>query len=234
MKANNIRNDPKYKMHFQEGKPKEMKCLEYVLTNATKNNPKSIYETIDKFCVLEKDNWMMNVGPEKGVTIDNLIKEKNALSMLELGTYMGYSAIRFSQFLAPNGKYVTIDVNPTTTNKAKALAEYAGVTNIDFLLGGLGPNLNYLKSQYPGGFDVIFLDHMKSLYIPDLNELEKAGLVRKDTRVIGDNLVYPGCPQFISYMKDNKHYQTKYYDSFLEYSDIKDSFGVSDCVKDFK
>ena len=67
-----------------------------------------------------------------------------------------------------------------------------------------------------------------------LNKLEQAGLVRPGTRVIGDNLVFPGCPAYFEYMAANHHYQTKYYDSFLEYTDIKDTYGISDCVKAFK
>ena len=75
---------------------------------------------------------------------------------------------------------------------------------------------------------------MKSLYVSDLNLLEKAGLVRKETRVISDNLVFPGCPELIKYMDGNAHYKTKYFESYVEYTDIKDTFGVSDCIQEFK
>jgi catechol O-methyltransferase len=231
---NNIRNNPKYKNLFTNKTPKQNRCLEYVLTHTPPNNPKALCENIDKFCVLDKQNWMMNVGPEKGTLIDNLIKEKNAQSFLELGTYMGYSACRFAPLINPNGRFVTIDVNPVTTAKAKAFAEHAGIGNITFLLGGLDANLERLVKEFPNGLDVVFLDHVKSLYISDLNKLEQVGLVREGTRIIGDNLVYPGCPQYFSYMKDNEHYNTRYFDSHLEYSDIKDTFGISDCVKRFK
>jgi catechol O-methyltransferase len=231
MKMNQVL--PKYAKFIGDHSTKENRCLEYVLKNAKQNDSVSVYKTIDEFCTKDK-NWMMNVGPDKGVIIDNLIKEKSAKAMLELGTYMGYSAIRFSQLLSENGVFVTVDVNPKTNRLAKVMAEFAGANNIDFLLGGIQGNIENLKKKYPQGFDLIFLDHVKSLYIPDLNILEKAGLVREGTRVISDNLVYPGCPQMFEYMKGNEHYSTKYYDSVLEYTDIKDTFGCHDCVKGFK
>lgn len=233
-KPYSVRTDPKYNFIFCDSQATEAKCLEYVLTNAPKNDPKALYQTIDKFCLQEKNNWMMNIGPEKGVTIDNIIRERQAKSFLELGTYMGYSALRFSQLMHPEGRYVSIDVNPSTTEKAKCFAEHAGVKNIDFLLGGLDGNLEMLKAKYPGGFDMIFLDHVKDLYISDLKKLEQAGLVRVGTRVIGDNLVFPGCPEYFEYMKGNGHYDTKYFESFVEYTEFKDTFGISDCVKAFK
>ena len=228
-----IRNNPKYAKFFGDRTPTEEKCLEYILKNATKNDPVSLFKTIDNFCKEEK-NWLMNIGPEKGALVDKIIKDKAPKTFLELGTYIGYSAVRFSQFLQEGGTYVTIDVNPSTTEKAKKISEHAGITNIDFRLNGLQGNLENLKKSFPSGFDIVFLDHVKSLYVSDLNILEKAGLVRKGTMIISDNLLIPGCPEMFEYMKDNAHYTTQYYDSVVEYTDIKDTFGVSLCVKGFK
>ena len=50
--------------------------LDYVFSNAEKNNPKSILQTIDNF-VLESGQFLMNVGPEKGEILrDRLVKSK--------------------------------------------------------------------------------------------------------------------------------------------------------------
>ena len=48
--------------------------LDYVFSNAERNNPKSILQTIDNF-VLESGQFLMNVGPEKGdILRDCLLK----------------------------------------------------------------------------------------------------------------------------------------------------------------
>ena len=44
--------------------------LDYVFSNAERNNPKSILQTIDNF-VLESGQFLMNVGPEKGEILKN-------------------------------------------------------------------------------------------------------------------------------------------------------------------
>ena len=219
---------------FLHSNKKEHRCYQYVLKHATRNDPRSLCNAVDTFCVEQKQNWMMNLGPEKGTLVDAVIKKRAPKTLLELGTYVGYSSVRFSQFLGDNGKLVTIDVNPETTQLAQLMAEFAGVTCIEHRLGGLSANLDSLKARFPGGFDMVFLDHMKKLYVSDLKLLEKTGLVREGTCVISDNLVYPGCPEMFEYMKGNAHYSTQYIDSTLEYSDIKDTFGVSDCVKSFQ
>ena len=178
-------------------------CIEYVKENAQEGDPKSICKAIDSFCSQSQENWLMNVGDEKGEEMDLKISEIKPKTALELGTYIGYSAVRFASLLDPNGTYVTIDVNPETTNVAREMTKYAKLNNVEFLLEGLEKQIKYLKEKYPNGFDFVFLDHHKPLYTPDLKLLEENGLVRKGTRVIGDNLYIPGNPVYIEYIKNN-------------------------------
>ena len=48
-----------------------------------------------------------------------------------------------------------------------------------------------------GPADLVFLDHCKECYAPDLRRLEGAGLVAKGTVVVADNVVYPGAPGYL-------------------------------------
>ena len=66
--------------------------LDYVFSNAEENNPKSILQTIDNF-VLESGQFLMNVGPEKGLLLKNLIIKHESKRILELGAFIGYSYV---------------------------------------------------------------------------------------------------------------------------------------------
>ena len=69
--------------------------LDYVFSNAERNNPKSILQTIDNF-VLESGQFLMNVGPEKGEILKNHLLKSEPNNVIELGTFIGYSAVLIS------------------------------------------------------------------------------------------------------------------------------------------
>ena len=48
--------------------------------------------------------------------------------------------------------------------------------------------------------DLLFLDHAKEAYAPDLAMLERAGLVRSGAIVVADNVVFPGAPGYLEYV----------------------------------
>jgi catechol O-methyltransferase len=52
-----------------------------------------------------------------------------------------------------------------------------------------------------GAFDFIFIDHSGYRYLPDLLELEKLGGIKKSTIVVGDNILFPGAPEYLQYFK---------------------------------
>ena len=66
--------------------------LHYVFKNANQDDPQSVLNTIDSF-VSETGIFLMNVGPEKGKLLAETIKDHKPLNSLELGSFLGYSAI---------------------------------------------------------------------------------------------------------------------------------------------
>src|SRR5689334_17185496 len=57
--------------------------------------------------------------------ISRMIKPK---TILEIGTYTGYSAICLAEGLQQDGKLITIDVNEELENKVRSYFEEAGLT----------------------------------------------------------------------------------------------------------
>lgn len=45
--------------------------------------------------------------------------------------------------------------------------------------------------------DFVFIDHEKSLYIPDLKRVLETGLLWKGSVVLADNMIYPGMGVFL-------------------------------------
>lgn len=65
------------------------------------------------------------------------MKESNAhLTLLDVGAGSGTIAVSFAK-LIPDGHITGVDVNPNVLPRARAVAEMAGVTNIDFQQGSV-------------------------------------------------------------------------------------------------
>lgn len=81
--------------------------------------------------------------------------------VLEIGTYLGYSALCFAEGLADGGKVITLDVNQGTNTVARSFVEksaYAG--QIEFHLGDAAEIIPSL----PETFDLVFIDADKPNY----------------------------------------------------------------------
>ncbi len=93
--------------------------------------------------------------------------------------------------------------------------------------------INLLKPKYNvDHIDLVFIDHTKELYLPDLKVLEASGLLVDGTVLVADNIVYPGAPDYAHYVRNSAHYATKYYKTTLEYSkEREDGVEVSTYIK---
>jgi predicted O-methyltransferase YrrM len=146
------------------------------------------------------------IGPEKGALFEQSLQQAKPTLALELGTFLGYSAIRTARNLAPGGGLICVEANPDNAAVARQLVQFAGVPEGQVLVvEGLAKQvINSLplllqdmqqqqqQQQQSLRFDVVFLDHSKNDYLPDLQRLEQLGLVRQGTTVMADNVVYPG------------------------------------------
>src|SRR5947208_10061874 len=104
----------------------------------------------------------MMVGLLEGRFLGLLVRTLRARSVLELGTFTGYSSISMALALPPGGRVVTCDVNEETTEIARRYAEEAGVA--DRIEYRLGPGLETI-AQLDGTFDLVFIDADKPNYI---------------------------------------------------------------------
>ena len=59
------------------------------------------------------------------------------------------------------------------------------------------PEDYYGNNQADGQFSLIFLDHDKESYAPDLKKLLELNLVAPDCTVVADNIIFPGAPGYL-------------------------------------
>lgn len=178
-----------------------------------RGKPQKIIDTMDE---LNKDRANMNVGPEKARKIVELIQEADATFVIELGCYVGYSALVIGQELAKikessfdKSKFLglkSFDISEEYAGLARQLIDLAGLSEIvEIIVGPLGHTLPDFEQRlaitygyFPANF--VFIDHQKSMYVPDLRMLESLALVAPGTIIVADNIFFPGAPEYPKYV----------------------------------
>ncbi|XP_053327168.1 catechol O-methyltransferase-like [Spea bombifrons] len=202
---------------------KEQRVLEFVLKNAVRGDPQSVVDNVDKYC--SQKEWAMNVGDQKGLILDEIVKATDPSVLLELGTYCGYSAIRIARLLKPGARFYTVEMNPAFAAVAKQMIEFAGLQDkVQILEGATGDIIPQLKKKYEvDTLDFVFVDHWKDKYTSDTKLLESCSLLRKGSVVLADNVIVPGAPDFLEYVRTCGRYDCTHYPSYLEYMNEKDA-----------
>lgn len=77
--------------------------------------------------------------------------------------------------------------------------------------------------------DVLFLDHVKELYMADTMLAVKLGLLKPGlSLVVADNVIAPGAPEYRKWMLANKEFETIVHETLLEYThSVRDEVLVS-------
>ena len=109
---------------------------------------------------------MMQICPEQGALMGNLIRMISAKRTIEVGTFTGYSALVVALALPKDGEVIACDVSEEWTAIGKEKWEQAGVSHkIDLRLGPAVDTLNELIQQgQKSSFDFAFIDADKVNY----------------------------------------------------------------------
>lgn len=62
-----------------------------------------------------------------GCILDSVVSEVSPATVLELGTYCGYSTVRIASRLPPHAKLITLEFNPEFAVIARQVIAWAGV-----------------------------------------------------------------------------------------------------------
>ena len=147
----------------------------------------------------------MNVGEDKGKIVVDLITSNQPNLMVELGGYCGYSTILFADALRRAGgqKYFSLERHSRFAQNIKTLVEFAGLNDVVEVL--VGPSNDGIKKLHASRginhIDMMFLDHYKPAYTSDLKLCESLGLISKGTILAADNVISPGNPPYLKYVR---------------------------------
>jgi len=131
---------------WQVGDGREEALGAHVAANAPAGDLDAAIDAIDRFGY--EQSFLINVGDEKGALLDRAVEATAPKLLLELGTYVGYSALR----------------------TARAMPD--------------GARLD------------------KNAYLPDLETIFERGWLHPGSRIVGDNIKFPGAPEFRAYLNE--------------------------------
>ena len=137
-------------------------------------------------------NSVMQISPEQGAVMSNLIKLISAKKAIEVGTYTGYSALAVALTLPKDGKLLACDISEEWTSIGKRAWKKAGVLNKIEL--AIGPAAETLDKKISDGekdtYDFAFIDADKKNYKKYYEQCLK--LVRPGGLIILDNVLWFG------------------------------------------
>ncbi|KAI1816630.1 catechol O-methyltransferase [Poronia punctata] len=196
---------PQGDVYWNDGR--ELELLHFIQSHPSlpeiRNNPGKVLSLIDEYGRTRR--YLMNIGEYKSVTVTDLIKEKKPRVVVELGGYVGYSAIAFAAALSEGGVYYSLESNPEFGHVINKLVEIAGLSDVVKVV--VGPSSDSLKKLHADGtltkIDLLFLDHYKPSYTDDLKICEELGLVGVGSVLAADNVIKPGNPPYLEYVRSS-------------------------------
>ena len=135
---------------------------------------------------------MMQICPEQGALMANLIRLMSAKKTIEIGTFTGYSTLAVALALPEEGEIIACDISEEWTALGKKKWEQAGVAHkINLRLAPAVDTLDALLADgQESSFDFAFIDADKANYPAYYEKCLK--LVRKGGVIAIDNVLWGG------------------------------------------
>ena len=199
------------------------RLLLYLRENAPPGDPVALLGAMDVFA--REQRFLMNVGDVKGRILVDALQRSGAGHVLELGTYCGYSAILMAHHLAGEGHVDSLECNAAYAAVARQIIEYAGLADrVTVHEGTAADIIPTLEKRY----QLVFIDHWKQRYLPDLKRIEQASLIATGSYVVADNIGIFDATGYLDYVRDCGCYENTNHEAHMEYNDtIFDAVEVS-------
>ena len=149
--------------------------------------PCSTLEWIEKQTNIRTNYPHMLSGSVQGEFLKMLVELTGSTTILEIGTFTGYSTCCLALGLPENGHIDTLEINDELEDLIRSGWERAGVSSKIEL--HIGDALNTLKTL-SGPYDLVFIDANKREY-PEYYELVLP-LVRPGGLIVADDVLWDG------------------------------------------
>lgn len=167
----------------------DLKLIEYLKRYSVKESKaqKALREITNTL-----DLGSMQVAPEQAEYLKFLIHSHQIKSIIEIGTFTGYSALAMAQALPSDGKITCLEINENWSKYALPHWQQAGV--IDKISLEIAPANDTLENLFTegkaGSYDFAFIDADKTHYQDYYDACYK--LVRQGGIIAIDNIFWDG------------------------------------------
>ncbi|HNB81633.1 MAG TPA: O-methyltransferase [Chitinophagaceae bacterium] len=130
---------------------------------------------------------VMLSGHLQGRLLSMLSKMIQPASILEIGTFTGYSALCLAEGLKPGGKLITLEMNPELKDPCEAWFREANMDHcIEMRIGQAASLIETLQ----GPFDLVFIDADKTNYCTYFDQV--IDKVQTGGYILADNVLFHG------------------------------------------
>lgn len=160
--------------------------IEEYITDHSQAEPELLRE-------LNKETWQKVINPRmlsghyQGRVLSMISKLLHPMTILEIGTYTGYSALCLAEGLQKNGNLITVDLNEELQEFSR---KYFKKSPYKHQITQLSGNALDIIPTLKGTFDLVFIDADKKNYVNYFNliidKMKPGGII------LSDNVLWSG------------------------------------------
>lgn len=209
---------------------KELRLLRYILASVRPEDgcPRQVCDAMEglgKKMWASQSLWSKVAGASKAAVLCSALRgAPSERSVLEIGTYCGYTSLHMAMAL-PDVAITTLEVDPVHAVVARNVFALAGVLHrIDVWIG----HSNYLLGRIAcqrgmSSFSAVLMDRWGSQYHEDLALLEHHKLLNPGAVLVCDNVLWTGAACFLWRALKTGNYYTKVL-GVKEHATLEDDF----------
>ena len=144
-------------------------------------------ERLEQIKIKAREEYVPILQDDSLRLIETILEIKKPLSILEVGTAVGFSSLTFSKHLGTGGKIITLELNENMVEIARKNIETLGMQ--DVIKVEHTDAYEYMTTLNEK-FDVIFIDAAKGQYMKYLEQALR--LTQKGSIIIADNVLFKG------------------------------------------
>jgi caffeoyl-CoA O-methyltransferase len=147
------------------------------------------------------------IGPRKGKILADIVRKAKPKRVLEIGAFLGYSAILMGEALPPDAELITIEID---AKEAKIAAENIIKAEMLPKLKVIAGDAIKIIPELEGAFDLVFIDAEKREYLRYLLLVE--GKLHSGSVIVADNVGISASElrDYLNYVRHSRKYRSKY------------------------
>lgn len=154
-----------------------------------------------------KKKFLPIVGPHRGQILVEAIRKNKPKRVLEVGTFIGYSAVLMAKELESSAHIITIEID---TNEAGLARENIRKANVRPTIEVITGDAVEVIPKLSGKFDMVFIDAKKTESMRYLQQVEPK--LHKGSIIVADNVGTHAdeMKDYLKYVRSSGKYGSKY------------------------